>query len=39
MSQSNAINEQIQGLNNELYMTRYIREATSLIERWAAATA
>lgn len=26
MSQSNAINEQIQGLNNELYMTRYIRE-------------
>ena len=27
MSQSNAINEQIQGLNNELYMTRYIRES------------
>ncbi len=29
MSQSNAINEQIQGLNNELYMTRYIRESLS----------
>lgn len=29
MSQSNAINEQIQGLNNELYMTRYIRETLS----------
>ena len=26
MTQSNAINEQIQELNNELYMTRYIRE-------------
>ena len=29
MTQSNAINEQIQGLNNELYMTRYIRESLS----------
>ena len=29
MSQSNAINEQIQALNNELYMTRYIREYLS----------
>ena len=29
MNQSNAIKEQIQGLNNELYMTRYIRESLS----------
>ena len=29
MSQSNAINKQIQGLNNELFMTRYIRESLS----------
>ena len=29
MTQSNAINEQIQGLNNELFMTRYIRESLS----------
>ena len=29
MTQSNAINEKIQGLNNELFMTRYIRESLS----------
>lgn len=29
MTQSNAIHEEIQGLNNELYMTRHIREMLS----------